>query len=121
MEEVPVVGEGGTPKITSVVKTEKIKDPKRVAQGKKLAAISRQAKERKAKEREASIRNEERERCDEEGGSFLKYSSVFIPVVLFGGYYLFYLRKKEPEKKEEEPPEKKTAKNDEQEPDLECL
>ena len=40
-------------KITSVEKNEKVKDPRRVEAGKRLAAISRQAKERKAKEREA--------------------------------------------------------------------
>ena len=37
----------GETKITTV---EKVKDPKRVAQGKRLAAISREAKARKAKE-----------------------------------------------------------------------
>ena len=118
--------EDESPKITSVLKSEKIKDPKKVAQGKKLAAISRQAKERKAKEREASIRKEEREHC-EEGNGFLKYSSVLIPIILFGGYYLFYLRKEE---KEPEELRKKTVKPNEgetddseqrQEPDLECL
>ena len=45
-------------KITSVVK-EKIKDPRRVAQGKKLGAIGREAKERKAKERARQAQLEE--------------------------------------------------------------
>lgn len=40
-------------KITSVEKNEKVKDPRKVEAGKRLAAISKQAKERKAKEREA--------------------------------------------------------------------
>ena len=43
-------GENKETKITSVEK-EKVKDPKRVEQGKRLAAISREAKERKARER----------------------------------------------------------------------
>ena len=40
---------GETP---SIVTTKKEKDPKRVEAGKRLAAISKQAKERKKKERE---------------------------------------------------------------------
>ena len=40
-----------TPKITKAEKNEKIKDPRKVEAGKKLAAISREAKERKARER----------------------------------------------------------------------
>ena len=44
-------GENKETKITSVEK-ERVKDPRRVEQGKKLAAISREAKERKARERQ---------------------------------------------------------------------
>ena len=50
-------------KITSVQK-EKVKDPRRVEQRKRLAAISREAKERKARERarlEAEQQREQRE------------------------------------------------------------
>ena len=47
----------GDTKITSVEK-EKLKDPKRVEQGKRLAAISREAKERKARERAQESRQE---------------------------------------------------------------
>ena len=42
------------PKITSVVKTEK--NPGRVAAGKRLAAISKEAKERKKLERENAVK-----------------------------------------------------------------
>ena len=118
-----------SPKITSVVKSERIKDPRRVAQGKKLAAISRQAKERKAKEGEAKIREEEADRCEEERESYLNASNgmmALIPVILLGGYYLFYLRKKEPEgetkgdnDKEEE--EEGSYASKERKPNLECL
>ena len=45
------------PKITSIVKTPIVKDPGRVAAGKRLAAISKEAKERKKLERENAIRN----------------------------------------------------------------
>ena len=81
------------PKITSVVK-EKIKDPRRVAQGKKLAAISREAKARKAKEREAIIRKEESDKCEQENSSNALYTLyAIVPVIAFGGYYFLYLRK----------------------------
>ena len=43
-------------KITAEVKTEKVKDPKRVEQGKRLALISSEAKAKKAKEREENLK-----------------------------------------------------------------
>ena len=61
------------PKITSEVK---VKDPRRVAQGKRLAAIFREAKARKAREREASIRREEVDRCEKEN----YFSYALFPV-----------------------------------------
>ena len=39
------------PKITSVEKSERVKDPKRVEAGRRLGALSKQAKEKKAQER----------------------------------------------------------------------
>ena len=76
------------PKITSEVK---VKDPRRVAQGKRLAAISREAKARKAREREASIRREEVERCERSERE--SYSYAVLPVIgilaIGGGYYLY--------------------------------
>ena len=87
--------EGHNPKITSIVK-EKIKDPTRVAQGKKLAAISRQAKERKAKEREAAAQEKWAVKFEKE--CFLSKSYgvygvyALISVIAFGGYYFLYLR-----------------------------
>ena len=80
------------PKITSEVK---VKDPRRVAQGKRLAVISREAKARKAREREASIRREV-DRCEKEN-YFSSYT--LLPVigilVVGGGYYFFQQRKKD--------------------------
>ena len=42
-------------KASNIVTTKKEKDPRRVEAGKRLAAISKQAKERKKKERQASL------------------------------------------------------------------
>ena len=48
-----------SPKITKVEKSEKIQDPRRVEAGKRLAAISREPKERKARERRgAAVKND---------------------------------------------------------------
>ena len=76
-------------KITSVEK-EKIKDPRRVAQGKKLAAISREAKERKAKEREAVMQAKLEEKQETSKFSFFN-SYAIIPVIgiVFGGYFFY--------------------------------
>ena len=83
-------------RITTV---EKVKDPKRVAQGKRLAAISREAKARKAKERQ------EQQQCESEIlPYFLLVSVIVIGVGAFGGYRYW---KKEPinEEPKEEPKE----------------
>lgn len=87
-----------TPLITNTVKT---KNPNMVAQGKRLAMISKQAKERKLREKIAKELEEERaqkeqehdeadENSDDEtqGSSTLKY---VIPIGLAGGgVYLVY-------------------------------
>ena len=83
----------GPPKITSEVK---VKDPRRVAQGKRLAQISREAKARKAKEREASIRREEVEKCERSEKENYPYAILpVIGVLVIGGGYYFYQRKKD--------------------------
>ena len=99
------------PKITSEVK---VKDPRRVAQGKRLAAISREAKARKAREREASIRREEVDRCERSEN----YSYAILPVigvlVVGGGYYFFQQRKKDQQPdndNEKQPPENSNLEN----------
>ena len=78
-------------KITSVEK-EKIKDPRRVAQGKKLAAISREAKERKARDREAAIREAARrtqlKEEQETNASYASYAIIPIIGIAFGFLYL---------------------------------
>ena len=79
-------------KITSVEK-EKVKDPRRVAQGKKLTAISREAKEGKARDREAA-RQAQSEGKQETNEHFFNTSYTIIPIIgiAFGGYYFLYLR-----------------------------
>ena len=84
----------GPPKITSEVK---VKDPRRVAQGKRLAAISRGAKARKAREREMLIRREEVEKCErsEKESYFYTVFPVIAGVLVVGCGYYFYQRKKD--------------------------
>ena len=81
-------GENKETKITSVEK-EKVKDPRRVEQEKKLAAISREAKERKAKDRAQRLTEEAEQQREAEAGSFTPYVFV-IPAIgaALGGYYL---------------------------------
>ena len=76
------------PKITTV---EKVKDPRRVAQGKRLAAISREAKAKKKQKRL------EQQQQEEESGNL----SYLLPVVIVGGViatvrcYCYSKKKKE--------------------------
>ena len=95
------------PKITSEVK---VKDPRRVAQGKRLAQISREAKARKAREREASIRKEEVEKCERENYSQYAVLPVIGVLAIGGGYYLYQRKKDQPANEE---------RSEKQQPDLE--
>ena len=96
-------GENKETKITSVDQREKerVKDPRRVEQGKKLAAISREAKKRKARDR--AQREAEQQRETE---SFNPYM-VIVPAIgiALGGYYLYHLYR--PNEKEEHRPEER--------------
>ena len=84
------------PKITTV---EKVKNPGRVAQGKRLAAISKAAKARKAEERRRAGKEEE---CT--GNANLLYVSVGVLGVVGLGYGVYnFLCKKEEEPQQEEP------------------
>ena len=101
------------PKITSEVK---VKDPRRVAQGKRLAAISREAKAKKAREREASIRREEVEKCErsEKENYFPSYALLpVIGILVVGGGYYFFQRKKDqqPDNDNEKQPENSNLEN----------
>ena len=74
------------PRITTITK---VKDPKRVAQGKRLAAISREAKAKKARERQEHLEQQD-------GSGILPYfvlvSLIVIVTGAFGGYH--YLKKR---------------------------
>lgn len=79
------------PKITTV---EKVKNPKRVEQGKRLAAISREAKARKAAER-AKIN----ECVDNANMLYVVVGATAVIGLAYGAYSYF------PEKEEENQPE----------------
>ena len=86
------------PKVITAPKREKVKDPRRVELGKRLGAISKEAKARKARERQ------EQQRQESETSSYLLLVAVIvIGVVAFGGYrYWFkdYVKEREPAKEE---------------------
>ena len=85
-----------SPKITKVEKSEKIKDPRKVEAGKRLAVISREAKKRKARKRSAVVKSEQREISD-----YIDYR-YFIGgvgvVAAVGGLYFAYKRDNREEK-----------------------
>ena len=89
-----------TPKFTANT-TEKVKNPKRVEQGKKLAAISKETRERKAREREAQIKAE----AKSELFGVLPYV-VIVPVTGLNTYvgvfvydvHHYFIKKEEPPK-----------------------
>ena len=100
-------GENKKTKITSVEK-KKVKDPRRVEQGKMLAAISREAKERKA--RDLAQREQRRLKEEAEGESISPYVFVIPAIgIAVGEYYLLYLRRSNDRKGGEEPPEDRTG------------
>ena len=96
-------GENKETKITMVEK-EKVKDPRRVEQGKRLAAISREAKERKARDRAQRLKEEAEQQRKTEAGSFTPYVFVISTIgIALCGYYLYHLYRSN-DGKEEEPP-----------------
>ena len=78
-------------KITSVVKKEK--NPKRVEQGKRLAAISKEAKERKKLERENAIK----ESLDNNDNNMIVGGLVVATVLVGAAVYFLKGGKSEPE------------------------
>ena len=80
------------PKITNPEKTEKPKNPKRVEQGKRLAAISRQAKERKRQQQEKFFEpdppEESKESAETEGSE--EWDKLFWGIGLIGAAFLAY-------------------------------
>ena len=82
------------PGITNPKKTEKPKNPKRVEQGKLLAAISRQAKERKKQQQEKFFKPKE--------SAEREVDKIFLGIGLFGAAFLAYKILLDPKKSEEE-------------------
>ena len=79
------------PKITSVVKTEK--NPGRVAAGKRLAAISKEAKERKKLERENAVK----ESLNDNDNNMIVGGLVVATVLVGAVVYFLKGGKSEPE------------------------
>ena len=77
-------------KITSEEKTERTKDPRRVEAGKKLGAISRQAKEKKANREEA---NQALQASDTPYGEFSSVAAFLVASVVVGGIVYHYKTK----------------------------
>ena len=71
---------------------EKVKDPRGVEQGKRLAAVFREAKERKA--RDLAQREQQRLKEETEAESISPYLFVIPAIgIAVSGYYLLYLRR----------------------------
>ena len=90
-------------KVTTVEKTVKVKDPRKVELGKRLAKISREAKERKAKQHEDSkiekeVKSEEKEITDYI--DFRYFIGGVTLVAALGGLYYSYKRDKREIKEE---------------------
>ena len=73
------------PKVITAPKTEKVKDPRRVEFGKRLKAISREAKARKVMERQQQKQQE-----SETTSYLLLVPVIVIGVVAFGGYRYWF-------------------------------
>ena len=85
----------------------KVKNPKRVEQGKRLAAISKAAKERKRKEKEEA---NEAQQCHE-ASDWVTTTTLTVPVIgaviAIGGYLYWYRSKEEPVETSEQPPQER--------------
>ena len=93
---------------TKITTTEqRVKNPGRVAAGRRLAAISKEAKARKAEERRRAGKEEE---CT--GNANLLYVSVGVLGVIGLGYgtYIFLCKKEEPQEKQEQQQEQQPEK-----------
>ena len=88
------------PTITRAEKTQKPKDPRRVESGKRLAAISKEAKARKAEER----RNVENNPDQGDSVNTLIYAGVATAAL--GGIYYIYCRAKPTDKSTDKPTDK---------------
>jgi hypothetical protein len=88
------------PTITRVEKTQKLKDPRRVESGKRLAAVSREAKARKAAERRNAENN------PDQGDSVNALIYAGAATAALGGIYYVYCRVKPTDKSTDKPTDK---------------
>ena len=84
--------------ITTVEKTEKVKDARKVELGKRLAKISREAKERKARQKfEKEVKNDHEAANQKEITDYIDFRYFIGGVGLvagLGGWYYSYKREK---------------------------
>ena len=86
------------PKVITAPETEKVKDLRRVELGKRLGAISKEAKARKARERQ-----EQQQQESETLSYLLLVPVIVIGAVAFGGYRYWFkdnVKEEEPIKEE---------------------
>ena len=81
-------------KVTAVEKTAKVKDPRKVELGKRLAKISREAKERKARQRKEAETEAVNQREITDYIDFKYFIGGVGLVVALGGLYYSYKRDK---------------------------
>ena len=91
------------PKVITAQKTEKVKDPRGVELGKRLGAISKEAKARKARERQEQ--QQQQQQRESETSSYLLLVPVIVigGAVAFGGYRYWFkgnVKEEEPVKEE---------------------
>ena len=111
-------------KVTSVEKSEKAKNPKRVELGKKLAKISKEAKERKARHHEAQCEAELERKVDRDDRSLAEEINDYVDfryivggvtiVAALGGLYYAYKSDKRLERSESERSKRSESKLSEQ-------
>ena len=100
-------------KVTAVEKSEKAKDPRKVELGKRLAKISREAKEREARQRSKS-ENKQSYRLEKEITDLIDFRYLIGGVTIvtaLGGLYYAYKRDKREIKLLENPETKQKEKN----------
>ncbi|CAB4004642.1 Hypothetical predicted protein [Paramuricea clavata] len=100
----PIDNPGPTPDVTTGP-PKKVKDPRRVAQGKRLAAISQQAKKAKKAKEEENLKAKVREEytMNESGWISVERLCLVLGVGIgLGSLYLTWRREKSPVKRDDE-------------------
>ena len=105
-------------KVTTVEKSVKVKDPRKVELGKRLAKISKEAKERKAKQR-SEVENRKRTHFAKEINDYVDFryfvGGVTIVAALGGLYYAYKSDKRQSERERSEQSESERSEQSEEE------